>query len=718
MKRFLSTTATLAVIILVAASIYLWSPLGSNPSLDTALADSSQYEVEIIRDAWGVPHIFGARDTDVAFGLGYAQSEDDLETLQTVIAASRGVLARYQGKGAAISDYLVTVLGVWDLIEEKYASELPEPARLMAEAYARGVNLYAAENPQMAFKGLYPMTGEDVIAGFIFKTPFFYGADKVITDLVGGNRDRALAIAPDTTDTAFHWLPVSPVELGSNAIAVSAARSTDKVTRLIVNSHQPYTGPVAWYETHLVSEEGLDIYGGTFPGSPVIFHGFNRHLGWANTVNSPDLIDVYQLSINPDNENEYMLDGKYIALEQKTADIDVALWGPFAFPAEETSFRSKHGPVFKTARGTFAIRYAGMNEVRHLEQYRRLNKANSFEQWSAAMAMVALPSINYVYADEKDNIAFVYNGQFPERRPGWNWKIDLPGNRSDLIWTRYHPYSHIPKLINPTSGILFNANNTPFRATNGVDNLLQANFDPTFGLQTNDTNRSLRLMELTQKLPSISRDDLLKIKFDKSYSVHSRAAKAIAEVVEHDWGESTTLAYAAKTLGEWDMDTSANSRQAALGVLTTVGHVTSDLTGKEPVPATQAFEDAVHSLMQSYGRIDPEWGEVNRFVRGDTDLPIGGAPDVLRAVYPGASLRDGKYKGAAGDTLIIMAEWDENGSVKGSTIHQFGSATLDKASAHYDDQVPLFVAERFRPVLLDRKDIEADATITYRPGNR
>ena len=652
----------------------------------------------------------------MAYGLGYAQSEDDLGTLQTVLAASRGQLARYRGEDAAIADYLVNLLGVWDLVDEKYESDVSEPARAMAEAYATGVNLYAAEHPEEVLQGLYPITGKDVIAGFVFKTPFFYGADKVLTELFTGESDRALAIAPVKDNTAFHFLPVTPIELGSNAIAIAPSRSTDAVTRLLVNSHQPYTGPVAWYEAHLVSQEGLDVYGGTFPGGPVIFHGFNRNLGWANTVNSPDLIDVYQLTINPENDNEYLMDGEYLEFEQQTASINVALWGPFAFPAKETIYRSVHGPVIKTERGVFAIRYAGMHEVRQLDQYRRLNKAANFEEWQAAMSMVALPSINYIYADKDGNIAFVYNGQFPRRAAGWDWSIDLPGDRSDLIWDGYHRYAEIPKLINPSSGIVFSANNSPFRATNGTDNLSMENFDQTYGLQDDDTNRSLRLMELTQDMQAISRDRLLEIKFDKTYSKHSKAAKVIAEVLAEDWSSDSVLSDAAEELRKWNLSTDVKNRQAALGVLTTIGYVTHFLTGKQPESASEAFKSAVHLLMESYGRIDPEWGELNRIVRGDADLPIGGAPDILRAVYPAGKLVDGKFTAAAGDTLIILVEWLEDGSVKGSTIHQFGSATLDEKSEHYADQLTLFVDEKFRPVLMGRADIEADASARYRPG--
>ncbi|MCH7980632.1 MAG: penicillin acylase family protein [Proteobacteria bacterium] len=718
MKRFVPVSTAVFMLGLILVATWLWAPLGENQSLQDALADAQKYDAEVIRDSWGVPHIFGARDADVAFGLGYTQSEDDLGTVQTVLAASRGQLARYRGLDAAISDYLVTVLGVWDLIDDKYESDLAEPARLMAEAYAAGVNLYAAEHPEKAFQGLFPMTGKDVIAGFVFKSPFFYGADKVMTSLITGTDDRALAIAPVDAKTAFHLLPLTPIEIGSNAIAIGPSRSTDGVTRLLVNSHQPYIGPVAWYEAHLVSEEGLDVYGGTFPGGPLIFHGFNRNLGWANTVNNPDLIDVYQLTLNPDNDNEYLMDGEYLAFEQHIAAIDVAVWGPFAYPAREIAYRSIHGPVFKTERGTFALRYAGMNEVRQLEQYRRLNKAANFEEWSAAMAMVALPSINYVYADKDGNIAFVYNGQFPVRAQGWDWTIDLPGDRSDLIWDEYHPYSAIPKLINPSSGLVFSANNSPFRATNGSDNLVRENFDPTFGLQDDDTNRSLRLMELTDDMQPISRDRLLQIKFDKTYSTRSTAAEIIREILAKDWSADSTLSAAADVLREWNLATDTGNRQAALGVLTTMGHVTASITGIEAKSPSEAFKDAAYLLMESYGQLDPEWGELNRIVRGDVNLAIGGGPDILRAVYSAGDPVDGKLQAVAGDTLIILAEWPADGSVKASTIHQFGSATLDENSQHYADQVALFVDEKFRPVLLDRADIEADASATYWPGKR
>ena len=148
----------------------------------------------MIRDEFGVPHVHGARDADAAFGLAYAHAEDDYETIQETVAAGRGVLAHYRGKGAAPVDYLVALLGVWDTIALRYQSDVPDDVKAIAEAYAAGLNLYAAENPKATWRGLAPFTAEDVVAGFIFKTPFFYGLDGTFMALFGTDYTQAIAL--------------------------------------------------------------------------------------------------------------------------------------------------------------------------------------------------------------------------------------------------------------------------------------------------------------------------------------------------------------------------------------------------------------------------------------------------------------------------------------------------------------------------------------------
>lgn len=704
----------LLLVLAIGGGIYTWDPLPRNPTASELSADAGRYEVEIIRDNWGVPHIYGRTNADTAFGVAYAHAEDDYETIQDVVAATRGVLARYKGAGAAPTDYVVSLLDVWGTIDRRYEADVPADVKAIAEAYAAGLNLYAAEHPDETWAGLAPFYGQDVIAGFILKTPFFYGFDETLQELFADTRDAPFA--GDPSERAWLLHPTLNTERGSNAFAVAPTRSSDDTTRLFINSHQPMTGPVAWWEAHIVSEEGLDITGGLFPGTPVILHGFNRDLGWANTVSKPDLTDIYRLTINPENTTQYQLDGAWQDFEEETAVLRVKLFGPFALKVRRPVYRSQHGPVIEATHGTYAVRYAGMGEIRQLEQYVRLNLATDWQEFSAAMGLNALPSINYVYADKDGNIAFIHNGQYPDRLPGWDWQADLPGDRSDLIWTDYLPYADGPKLVNPISGLVWNANNRPTRATDGPDNLTVDAYPATMGLQTNETNRSLRIQELTNGTAPIDRDRLLAIKFDTGYAVGSKTDLFIADLLAHDWSAEPELADALAHLRAWDRMTNIENRHAALGVLTTLRHVTGQFTGDYGPAPPQAFREAVALLMDAHGRIDPEWGEVNRLVRGDVDIPVSGGPDILRAIYPVEMRDDGRLHANAGDTWIALVAWDPDGQQRAELVHQFGAATLDTASPHYADQAELFATEQWRPALLSREEVEANAVRTYRPG--
>ena len=695
--------------------VLTWDPLPRNPGPEALSEAAGNYSVEIIRDNWGVPHIYGKRDADTSFGLGYAHAEDDFETIQEMVAATRGDLARYRGKDAAVTDYLVALMGVWDTLDQQYENDVPEDVKAIARAYADGLNLFAAQNTGTTWRGLAPFTEQDVLAGFMFKTPFFYGLDGTLLELFGDGRKVEIALDPNGDRQAWHASPKSLTKRGSNAIAVAPKRSGDGVTRLMINSHQPMTGPVAWYEAHLVSDDGWNMSGGLFPGTPLILHGFNDHLGWANTVSEQDLADVYQLTLHPKNKNQYKLDGGWLDFEETSTTIRVKLAGPFAFKAKRKVLRSQHGPVIEAKHGSYAVRYAGMGEVRQLEQYYRLNRTENIAEFMNAMSLNALPSINYIYADKDANIGFIHNGQYPNRVDGWDWKKYLPGDRSDLIWEGYRPFSDVPKLFNPVSGLIYNANNAPTHATDGPDNLKADDLAPSMGLQTNQTNRALRLQELTDPAKLIDRNELLRLKFDNAYSEKSQAAEVMQAVLAYDWSAEPEMLKAAEHLRGWNMDTHTNNRHAALGALTGMKAIMEKFT-REKAPAPEdAFRFAVDYLMTHYGRIDPEWGEVNRFVRGDVNIPIDGAPDVLRAIYPAEIRDDGKLYANAGDTWIALVEWDANGDMMADLVHQYGSATLDKGSPHYSDQAEMFVNRKWRKALRSRANIEANATRKYTP---
>ena len=711
-KRILLALAALLVIAYIG--FWVTAPSAIDASQYQNLVDN--YQVRIIRDKFGVPHIYGERDVDAAFGLAYAHAQDDFATMQDVLLVTRGKLATLHGTDSVTTDYLVQFMGVWDVVNAGYDTRISQQTRDHAEAYADGVNYYASQNPGSYAAGLLPVTGKDIVAGFTFKTPLFYGFDQAVAAVVAGEYGTGL-------DKLAH-LQVTDApqpDLGSQGISVGPSRSDDGYTRLLVNSHQPLTGPVAWYEARIKTNQGWDMAGSTFPGSPLILHGHGPTLGWSSTVNKPDLVDVYQLTINPDNENQYRLDGAWRDFEIDDAVIDVTFWGPIRWTFHEAIYRSEHGPVFKTDKGAFALRWAGMDEVRTLEQMLAMNKARTHADFEAALSMTASPSINHVYADKDGNIAHYYNAMMPKRPTGEgfsdiNWMRLLPGDRSDLIWQGYYPFERMPQTVNPPSGFVYNANNTPFRSSVGAGQPQPQDFESSMGIQTNMTNRALRIENLFGADESISRDELHNYKYDNKYATGSITDLVIKRILAMSFEPNSELQAGQTLLKDWDLNTDADSRKAALGVMTAGHFIIADMQDKPEPDLTQTLQDALTLLKTHFGRIDPKWGEVNRLTRGDKSWPLSGAPDVLRAVYGVFDEETSQHKAVAGDSYIMFVEWAPDGTLTSNSIHNFGSATLDATSSHYDDQAPMFATEQERPLPLDLATLLAEKTSDIRLG--
>lgn len=676
------------------------------------IAIAEQYQVRIIRDEFGMPHIYGKRDVDTAFGLAYAHAEDDYATIEDVILATRGTLAAVKGVDAAKTDYLIAMMRVWEAVDGGYDSLISRQTRDIAQAYADGINLYAAKHPLRVSKYALPVTGKDIVAGFTFKLPLFYGLDKVLGEVLDPAKPRQLAIQGEQ---ALQFTSSSQPRMGSQGVAIAPHRSSDGKTRLLVNSHQPLTGPVAWYEARVFSDEGWDMAGSTFPGAPIILHGHNRFLGWSNTVNKPDLVDVYQLRLNPENDNQYWLDGEWAELAERQANIVVKLFGPVRWTFTRPVYFSAHGPVFKLEHGTFALRWAGMGEVRTLEQYLALNKATNQSEFETALAMGTQPSINYVYADAQGNIAHYYNAMFPVREEGWDWQQDLPGDRSELIWQQYMPFSAIPRTVNPPSGFVFNANNTPFVSSVGEGQPTPAQFSQTMGIETQMTNRAHRLKRLLDASDKLSEGDLKRIKYDLTYDTESDGMQPFLSFIQSPLPDGNDdIADAFDWLAQWDHRTNVDNQHAALAMLTLEPLL--DFRHRQDNPdLIDSLRNAKAYLLEHFGRIDPSYGELNRLRRGQQEWPVDGGPDILRAIYTDPDEQNGKRNAVAGDSYIMFVEWDTDGKVSSRSVHNFGSATLDQNSPHFADQAPLFIEMKDKPVRLELEDVIQHATRDYSP---
>ena len=722
------------VAVLALAAAYIFWPQGVWPfvvNLDELETINDNYNVVIRRDTFGVPHIFGQTDADAAYGLAYAHAEDDFLTIQQTMIAARGKLGLAFGIDAAPNDYMVQLLRIWEVVDAKYDT-IPPDIQAIMQGYADGLNYYAAlhEN-EVLLPELYPLSGRDVAAGFIHRVPLFFGLDGALGELFAETRQGTIAekeIGDRGVEVAYQP-PISnlppTVRYGSNTIAVSPTRSANGETFLAVNAHQPWEGPVTWYEAHMHSEEGWNMVGGLLPGSPTITHGHNAHLGWAFTVNSPDLIDIYVLEMNPDNPDQYLFDEEWHDLEVGEAPITVTLFGRFRWTVKQEVLWSVHGPTVRQDHGVYALRYAGMGEIGHVEQFVWLNKATNLAEWQSAMREGPLPMFNVGYADKEGNIFYVYNGRIPLRAPGYNWQQYLPGTSSETVWTDYLPFDELPQVSNPPSGFVQNANSSPYRTTLGTGNPKEANFPPMLGIDDTMSNRSLRLLALFGADESITEAEFYAYKYDMTYHPESDVAQIVNMILAEPPPNTPNERAAYDLLANWDWQSTPESTGASIAILTLyyvleaedTDMSVSNMTGGvfTAVSVQNSFAQAVDLMMAQFGMVEVPWQEVNRLVRGNVDLGLGGSPDVLHAIY-GELGEDGRFHGIAGDSYILMVTWQPDGTVSSQSIHQYGSATLDETSPHYADQAPFFVRRELTPVWFTEADILANLTQEYKPG--
>jgi penicillin amidase/acyl-homoserine-lactone acylase len=657
---------------------------------------AESFEASIERDQYGVPHIYGATDADAAFGLAYAQAEDAWPIMEGSLPFFRGSAGLYEGREGAQSDYLVKWLDLWGTLDRDYEQVLSPEIRRYVEAFAEGFNAFIRDNPSEAkHPELLPITGKDIIAGHMLRHPLFYGFDGPVLELFGEERPNTVSKAP------YNPKPKDPI--GSNATAIAPSRTEDGSTYLIINSHQPLTGPVAWYEAHLQSGEGLDVMGGLFPGAPTIGVGFTKEHGWGATVNKPDLVDIYVLEMNPDDPNQYRLDGEWQNLEVSKVKLKLKLWGFFPWSVSREVLRSVHGPALRTDHGVYAIRYAGMDEMKQVEQWLAMNKAKNFEEWQAAIALNYIQSFNFVYANRHGDIHFIHNAQLPMRAPNWQWDQYLPGDRSDLIWDAYHPTSSLPQVTNPSSGFVHSANQTPFNITAASDNPRQRDVPANGGWQTRMTNRATRGLELFEDFGEISFDEAWQLKHDNSYSINYRGIAFLQQVTSLP-KTSDRIAEAIDILSNWDRATDKNNRGAALGVCVLAAEWQAESGGSSNPDPQPILDDCIEQTLDIGGRLDPRWGDVNRHGRDDTHWPIAGGPDTLRAIYSRRLDGDDHLTAVAGDGLYYLIRWMPDGDMRALGTHQYGNDMTNPDSSHYLDQAEDFTNEVLHQPLYSDQD--------------
>jgi len=669
---------------------------------EAAITAAAKYDSTIVRDRYGVPHISGQRDADVAFGLAFAHAEDDFPTLQRAVLAARGRLANVDGIEAAQSDYLVHLLGIWNAIDARYDIDLSEGTRALLDGYAAGLNLYAAQHRGAVLPEAAPVRGQDIVALFMLRLPFFYGLDEQLRGLLAGGE---VEIPPRKTAAAR-----------ALAIAIAPSRSADGATRLLLNPQGPFAGPLSWYEVRTNSGEGWNLAGGLIPGSPLLLAGAGPDIGWGFSANHPDLLDVYTLEGNPNDRFFYRFDGDWRRLTVREVPITMRLWGPLRVTLRREVLTSLQGPVIRNQHGLFAIRYAGQDDLKGVEAFYRLNKARNYESFTDALAMGSIPSLDFVYADKSGRIANIYNGAFPLRDPAHDWTQAVAGNVSATLWKTYFPFSDVPKVVAPASGFVISANATPFQSTSDPFNPKQDAFSPTMGIETGLSNRARRALSLLGADVSVTEAEFKSYKFDVCYAPDSDLAVLVKDLAERNYAGDPLLEEAGQILRRYDLCTDKANRRAALALLTAVAVLQADELGRPRQDAVAVLRGFATRLLENFGRLDPQWAQVARLKRGSVDLPLSGGPDSLRDIEfePGID-GQGNARAVGGDALTVLSTWNSNGVWQVESVVPYGSSSSE-ASPHYADQAPLFADGRLKELPLTESALMEQATDIERPG--
>lgn len=661
-------------------------------------------KIDIVRDEFGVPHIFAKTDAEVAYGLAWAHAEDDFETIQIGYLAGNNLLSKHLGNVGLGADFISQFIDSEDLFESKYDSDISSEYKNIVKAYALGLNSYAREHPDEVFvEDLFPVNEKKMMRYAQLQLFISSNGDKWVSNII----DNKLS---------YNFSKEEQYK-GSNTFAFNSTKTKDGSTYLAINTHQPLDGPVSWYEAHLCSEEGTNILGALFAGTPNILIGTNENLAWAHTVNQPDKTDVFALEMHPDKKLQYRVDGTYLKLEEKKAKLRFKLLG-IPLSIKKKFYKSIYGPTLKNKSGFYSVRTPALFEIRALEQWWRMNKAKNFTEFYKVLKMKALPGYNIGYADKNDTIFYISNGLIPKRAKNYDWGSVVPGNTRKTLWTESYEIEELPQVIQPKSGYFYNANHTPFKSSAEEDNPDPTNFDSNMGFETYDNNRSTRLKQLIDEYEKLDYDDFKRIKYDRQYPrPYTFNWMDIHYLELLDAKKYPVIEMLIERLQAWDRKANKNSFGA--GTFAVLYDQLRPFYSKIPEPKIfpasyiiQALRNTKEYLLKHFNTTDVKLGDYQKLVRGSKELPIFGLPDVITAMSS-RPYRDGKVKVVSGESYIELIRFTDKGPEIESVISYGSSDHPD--SKHYDDQMEMYANFKTKKMTLNKDSVYKNAKRIYNP---
>ncbi len=687
--------------------------------------------VTIIRDNWGVPHIYGKTDADAVFGVLYAQAEDDFNRIEVNYMTAMGRLSEAMGEDEIYRDLRVRLFIEEGELKRLY-SEAPAWLKELMNAYADGLNYYLHTHPE---------TKPRVIKRF---EPWM--ALSFSEGSIGGDIERGVSMSllenfyAGTNKVAENSFDHEMDFVGSNGIAIAPSKTKNGLALLYIN---PHTSHYFREEAHMVSDEGLNAYGAITWGQFFIYQGFNSKNGWMHTSNRSDVFDEYLETITEKDGKYFYQHGDEVKPVREQL-VTISYQTDTGMKSHEfTAYHTHHGPVVREQDGKWVSIQMMNVPLTALDQSYTRTKTSSYAEFYAMMRLKSNSSNNTVYADADGNIAYFHGNYHPIRDLNFDWNHPVDGSDPATDWKGLHPVEEAINALNPGSGWLYNSNSSPFFLTEPGFNPKREDY-PSYMTQAFQNARAEHALGLFPGIDEFTVNSLIEAMYDPFLTTF---AEIVPDLVAAYEGAPAVVKAELKAplelLSAWDFRGGVNSEPAALATFwgnellllkptrkdtySEYEFLLNDITAEQHLSALTA---ALAVMEADYGSWKVPFGEIFRFQRISGEVnqvfddnapsePVGmashhwGALAIHEIPVDRSEQRTRKKYGTGGQSWIGSVEFGDRVKAKALTA---GGLSNVPGSAHFDDQAEMYAKGIFRDVYFYREDVEANMERTYHPG--
>ena len=701
----------LATILCLACVAWSRAPQAADP--DTAAWERQSQNVTIIRDDWGIPHVYGKTDADAVFGVMYAQAEDDFNRVETNYLNAMGRLAEAEGEKAIYQDLRMKLFIDPDDMKAQYEKS-PAWLKSLMNAFADGLNYYLFTHPKVTprvikrFEPWMALTfSEGSIGGDIERVNLNQ------LEALYGKKPAPAALEPDYVEPT-----------GSNGIAIAPANTASHHALLLIN---PHTSFFFRAEAQMVSEEGLNAYGALTWGQFFVYQGFNDRAGWMHTSSGVDNIDEYAETVTKKGD-AYVY--KYGAEERPVTTTRIVV--PFRTPGgmaqkEFTVYRTHHGPIVREADGKWISVRLMQEPLKALTQSYSRTKAGTYKAFRDTMDLHTNSSNNTIYADADGTIAYFHANFIPKRDTRFDWTKPVDGSDPATEWKAPMSIDETPGLRNPGVGWLYNSNNWPWSAA-GPDSPKRSDFPSYVDRGTEESPRGKHALRVLQGRKDFTLDSLIASAYDSFLPWFAEQLPSLIKAWDATPADSPIkgkLSEQIALLRTWD------DRWSVTSIPTSLAVYWGEEVGRTPKPSADqqlhALAAASDKLAADFGTWKTPWGDINRFQRLTDDIvhpftdsgasiPVGFTSSRWGSLASfGARTYRGSKKmyGTTGNSFVAVVEFGDTVKARAVTA---GGESGDPSSRHFNDQALRYSTGDLREVYFYRPQLAGHTEREYHPG--